>query len=132
MRMLIKRSQIEKLSDRDARLLCYALGPLSGALMLRFSHFRREDPSIRFHAFHSILTGVFWALLWCSLVLLEIISPWFMGAVLREIQFATNAYFVVIWCILMMTAYRGERFVSIPFLHDMAERFATSRAARSA
>jgi uncharacterized membrane protein len=55
-----------------------------------------------------------------------------MGAILREIQFATNAYFVVIWCILMMTAYRGERFVSIPFLHDMAARFANSRAVSAA
>ena len=121
---LPKESRTDPISHREARVFCYVLGPISGVLMLQLRPWS-EIWSVRFHAYHSIVTGAFWGLLWLSLQLAESLSPsWLMGAFMREMQFLTNFCFIIVWGLLMVTAYWGERFVSFPFLHQLAVRLA--------
>jgi uncharacterized membrane protein len=109
------------LSDGDARVLCYALGPISGALFLRLRQYGGVW-SVRFHAFHSILMTGFWALVWSMLRLIEEISPWFLSTVARELRLVVNLGFLVAWAMLLVSAYDGRRFVIVPFVHELAVR----------
>lgn len=107
-----------------ARLACYLLGPLSGALILLG---RRTSMlwSVRFHAWNSILLGALWAAAWLLAESLETVAPsWFSRTVASELQFLLNASFALVWGLQALSAYRGERFVPIPAVHDLASRLA--------
>ncbi len=110
-----------RFSRGESRALCYAAGALSGAFFLNFRH-HAGDWSIRFHAVHSMLLTAVWAFAWSALRLIESISPWFLSVLVREIRFAVDLGFVVVWAALLITAYRGSRLALIPFIHSFAVR----------
>lgn len=117
------QNQAKVVSDAQARFFCYMLGPFSGMLMLYLNRYGTSW-SVRFHAFHSILMTGLWAGAWGILRLIEQISPWLLGAMAREIRFAANLGFVLLWVSLLVTAYEGSRCAAIPPLHSLAVKLA--------
>lgn len=111
------------LSEAGARVLCYAGGAVSAALMLQLRQYGHVW-SIRFHAFHSILITAAWAAIWGALRGIEAVSPWFLATVAREARFAANLAFVILWVYLLVAAYRGGREVISVSLHNLAVRLA--------
>ncbi len=117
------RNPVSRRLQALARMFCYALGPLSAALILRFRQFGNVW-SIRFHAFHSVLLTAAWALVWSALRGAEKILPWFLSVVVRELRLAVNLSFVLMWVLLVATAYEGRRFAAVPLIHRLAVRLA--------
>jgi uncharacterized membrane protein len=122
-------SRTRRLPDAAARMVCYALGPVSAAWMLYLRQYGAVW-SIRFHAFHSILMTGAWALIWSALRGVEAAFPWFLATTIRELRFATNLAFALIWVFLLATAYGGGRCATIPFVHGLAVRLARRNANR--
>lgn len=109
--------------DGLLRVFCYALGPLSAALILRFRH-SADIWSIRFHAFHSILLTTVGAALWGALRTAEHLAPWFLSVLLRELRFAMTLGFLVAWAFILITAWGGRRCATVPWIHEWAVRLA--------
>ncbi len=116
-------SRTRRLPDAVARVLCYALGAVSAALMLQLRQYGSVW-SIRFHAFHSMLMTASWAVIWSALRGIEAVFPWFLATTIRELRFAVNLGFVLVWVFLLATAYGGGRCATIPFVHGLAVRLA--------
>ncbi len=116
-----------RLPHAAARVLCYVLGPLSAALILRFRQLGGIW-SIRFHAFHSVLMSTLWALVWSGLRGIEKLFPWFLSTTIRELRFVTTLAFALIWVFLLVTAYGGRRCAAVPFVHQLAVRLARRSA----
>jgi uncharacterized membrane protein len=111
------------ISEADARVLCYVLGPVSGAWVL---HQRRFSSiwSVRFHAIHSLLMSSVWLVAWATLRLIEEISPWFFATLIGEIRFVMNLCFLLGWMFLLVAAYQGERCAILPFIHRLSVKLA--------
>ncbi|NNL65416.1 MAG: hypothetical protein HKP30_04170 [Myxococcales bacterium] len=97
------------LDPKVGGLLCYLLGIISG---IAFLILEKEDRDIRFHAYQSIATfgGIFVLSVgfgWVPLV------GW-MG------QMLLGPIAVILWVVLMVKAYQGERF-KLPVIGDWAE-----------
>jgi uncharacterized membrane protein len=117
------RNDAGRLSEAEARLLCYLLGPVSSAWVL---HLRRYSSvwSVRFHAFHSLLMSGVWVACWGTLSLIEQITPWFFSALIREVRFAMDLCFLLGWLLLLASAYQGERCAILPLIHGLSVRLA--------
>lgn len=113
---------MERLTETEARIGCYLLGPVPGALML----FARSHGgwAIRFHATHSLLMTAFWSAAWGGLRLLEEVSPWFLGMVVREFRLVVNLTFLAVWVLLLIAAFEGNRGAVVPFVHRLAVKLA--------
>jgi uncharacterized membrane protein len=108
------------LAENVAGLLCYLLGWVTGLIFLLID----KRPSVRFHAKQSIV--VFGALHILSIILGNLFGMSFvmhggMGfsfgyALIKLVQLAA----LVLWILLMIKAYQGERF-RVPFAADLAE-----------
>ncbi len=109
--------------DAAARVFCYVLGPVSASLMLWFRQYGAVW-SIRFHAFHSLLMAGLWALSWSALRAIEEFFPWFLSTTIRELRFAMNLGFLLVWAFLLATAYGGGRCATVPVVHGFAVRLA--------
>jgi uncharacterized membrane protein/ribosomal protein L40E len=104
------------LEPNIAGLLCYVLGWVTG---LVFILIEKENKFVRFHAMQSIVT--FGALTVLS-ILLSILSRipaigilfWILGIIVGILAF-------VLWIVLMVKAYQGERF-KLPIAGDIAEK----------
>jgi uncharacterized membrane protein len=105
-----------------AGLLCYALGWIGG---LVFFLIEKENKFVRFHAMQSII--VFGAL-----TVLQIAIAMFMGIfgminlgvlipVLSLINGLVALAVLVLWVVLMVKAYQGEKF-KLPIAGDIAEK----------
>lgn len=125
----IRKREASRWSDAEARVLCYLFGPVFSALML-FSRQGHVWP-IRFHAVHSMLLTAAWGLAWGALRLVEEITPWFLGTLLRELRFAMNLGCLLVWICLLIAAYRGVRCAAVPYLHGLAVRLARRSEKRS-
>ena len=92
-----------------AATLAYALGFVSGILMLVLE---RRDRYVRFHAMQSTIT--FLAILVGQVVLgfIPLLGPPLSGLL--------GLLGVVLWVLLMVKAFQGERF-KLPMIGDMAE-----------
>jgi len=91
-------------------LLCYALGWVSGLIFLLVE---KENAYVRFHALQSLVT--FGVLHIASFAIL--IIP-FLGALL---SFLIGIVSVVLWVVLMVKAYQGERY-KLPVIGDFVEQ----------
>ncbi|MBN9658988.1 MAG: hypothetical protein J0H49_12465 [Acidobacteria bacterium] len=112
-----------RFSEAQVRVLCYLLGPLSGALLLHLRTYGAAWP-VRFHAIHSILLTAVWGIGWGLLRFVEEITPWILSTFAREMRLAMNLGFIVAWICLLIAAYQGRRCAVVPFVHRMAARFA--------
>ena len=105
------------------RAWCYLLGPVSAAFILKMRRYA-GIPTVRFHAFHSMLVAAVWAMVSLTLWAAESVSPWFLGTLLRETRFMFNLVFAGIWGGLVIAAYRGWSFTIFRSLEQQARRWA--------
>ncbi len=115
------------LRERDASLLCYVLGWVSG---LFFLFMEKENKLIRFHAMQSVMTFglitiiflVFAGIDWIIVLTQAWELPGFF--VLLDIIdiIITLLYFVtfILWVLLMYKSYQGDK-VKLPVIGDAAE-----------
>src|SRR5580698_5918683 len=110
------------LSENVAGLLCYVLGWVTGLIF----YFIDKRPYVRFHAAQSIVV-------FGGLHILSIVVGMFFGFSLLagglsgfSIGYAfyglVNVIVLILWILLMVKAYQGERF-RVPIAADLAEKF---------
>lgn len=101
------------LDENVAGLLCYVVWWISG---LVFFLLEKDNKFIRFHALQSII--VFGILTLAGIVIGWIawmpIIGWLIGA-------AFWLFCVVLWIVLMVKAYQGEKY-KLPWVGDLAEK----------
>lgn len=104
------------LNQNVAALLCYVLGWVTGLIFILLE---KRNEYVRFHAMQSIVTfGAFTAmgvLLW----LLGLIP--YIGILFDILGWLLLVLAVILWALLMVESYQGERYV-IPWFGDFAER----------
>jgi len=98
------------LEENVAGLLCYVLGWVTGLI---FFLIEKDSKFVRFHAMQSII--VFGALSVVSIVIGWIpIIGWGISGLISLLA-------LVLWIILMIKAYQGEKF-KLPWAGDLAEK----------
>jgi uncharacterized membrane protein/ribosomal protein L40E len=104
------------LEPNIAGLLCYLAGWVTG---LVFILIEKENKFVRFHAMQSIVTFGAFTILWIPLsifVRLDILWGLFW-----VIELIVSILAFVLWIVLMVKAYQGERF-KLPIAGDIAEK----------
>lgn len=98
------------LEPRLAGLLCYLLGFVSGVVFLIVE---KEDRYVRFHAYQSVAT-------FAGLLVLSAVLGWVpvVGGIARALLGPAS---LILWIVLMVKAYQGERF-KLPAVGDWAEQ----------
>jgi uncharacterized membrane protein len=110
-----------QMAENVAGLLCYVLGWLTGLIF----YFIDKRPYVRFHAAQSIV--VFGGLTILRIVLGMFLGMSFFAGGWAFFSFAGAIFSLlfllgfVLWIILMIKAYQGERF-RVPFAADLADR----------
>jgi uncharacterized membrane protein len=111
------------LTENVAGLLCYVLGWITGLVFYLID----KRPYVRFHAAQSIV--VFGALHIVSFVLgMFFVASFFSGgfSLAWGLHMLIDLVALVLWVLLMVKAYQGERF-RVPVAADFAEKiFKTS------
>ena len=98
--------------DRNiAGLLAYALGWISGLIVILVE---KNNDFVRFHAMQSIVT-------FGALTVLNLVFGSLLGFFMFLIPFL-NLLGVVLWILLMVKAYQGERY-KLPVIGDLAEEW---------
>jgi uncharacterized membrane protein len=92
-----------------AGLLCYLLGLITGIVFLIIE---KENRFVRFHAYQSL--AVFGALFVLSLI------AGFIPLIGKPISFLLAPVGLILWILLMVKAYQGERY-KLPVAGDWAE-----------
>ena len=98
------------LEENVAGLLCYVLGWITG---LVFFLIEKESKLVRFHALQSIIVfGI--------LSIAVIVISWIpiIGGIIGAL---IGLLALVLWIILMIKAYQGEKF-KLPWAGDLAEK----------
>jgi uncharacterized membrane protein len=99
------------LQENIAALLAYALGWISGLIVILVE---KDNRFVRFHAMQSIIT--FGALTILSILLGNLLV--FFGFLVPFL----NLLGIVLWILLMVKAYQGERY-RLPIIGDLAEEW---------
>jgi len=110
-----------QMAENVAGLLCYVVGWVTGLIFF----FIDKRPFVRFHAAQSIVV-------FGGLHILSIVLGMFFGVSLFATGFAgfsiawalvglVNIVAIVLWIVLMIKAYQGERF-RVPVAADIAEK----------
>jgi uncharacterized membrane protein len=106
-----------------AALLSYLLGWITGIIFLLIE----KDSYVRFHAVQSIFTfGILDVLIIILSILASIglaLGGWGVWLVLHWIIDLIWLLSLVLWILLMIKAYQGERF-KLPIVGDIAEKYA--------
>ncbi|MFQ5574699.1 MAG: DUF4870 domain-containing protein [Terriglobia bacterium] len=107
------------MDPKVASLLCYLFGWVSGLI---FFLIEKDDKDVRFHALQSILVN--------AAVFVILIAYAIVGALLAFVGLGVISMllypvlllgFFVLWIVLMVKAYGGERW-KLPVVGDIAER----------
>jgi uncharacterized membrane protein len=110
-----------QMDEKVAGLLCYVFGWITGLIF----YFIDKRPYVRFHAAQSIV--VFGGLHVISIVLgmffgLSLLSGGLAGLSMGYAVYGlVNLVGLVLWILLMVKAYQGERF-RVPIAADIAEK----------
>jgi len=109
------------MAENVASLLCYVLGWVTGLIFFLID----KRPNVRFHASQSIV--VFGSLHILSLLLGSFFGFSLLAGGLGGFGFGILLYWLVsilslvLWILLMVKAYQGERF-RVPVAADLAEK----------
>jgi len=109
------------MAESVAGALCYSLGWVTGLIF----YFIDKRPSVRFHAAQSIV--VFGALHILHEILRVFFGISFLGGEWGTFTFGYGLYRLlhlvtfILWLVLMIKAYQGERF-RVPIAADIAEQ----------
>ncbi|RPJ62410.1 MAG: DUF4870 domain-containing protein [Dehalococcoidia bacterium] len=99
------------LEENVAALLSYVVGWVTGLI---FFLIEKDSKFVKFHAMQSIITfGGLMVISWI-LTIIPVIG-WVIGMILGILAF-------VLWIVLMVKAYKGERY-KLPFIGDLAEKW---------
>jgi uncharacterized membrane protein len=93
-----------------AAMLCYAIGWVTGLI---FFVLEKDSRFVKFHAMQSIIVSLALSVVWYTLLMIP-----FIGWILSFILFPAG---VVLWILLMVKAYNGEKF-KMPLAGDIAEQ----------
>ena len=93
-----------------AALLSYLLGFITGII---FYVLEKENKFVRFHAMQSIIVFGFFIVVSIIALVVPVIGPVISGL--------ANLASLVLWVILMIKAYQGEKF-KLPVAGDIAEQ----------
>lgn len=114
-----------------AGALSYVLGLITGIIFVLLE----KDSFVRFHAFQSIVFNVAWIALWIAFTIFSAIVGFIpaVGGILALIigfivSLGLGLGGFVLWIVLIIKAYQGQRW-KLPYLGDMAERYAGSQTA---
>ena len=99
-------------------LLSYVFGWITGLI---FFLIEEKDEFVRFHAMQSLI--VFGAITVVSIVLGILFMIPFLGPILGAFFWIAT---VVLWIILMVKAYQGERY-KLPIAGNLAEKYSVKR-----
>ena len=105
------------MDPKVAGLLCYLLTWVTG---LVFYLIEKENKDVRFHALQAILFGAAWAVIWIAVsILTPVLSLIFsgFGILMGLVWFASWVVFLIMWIMLMVRAYQGERW-KLPVIGD--------------
>jgi len=104
------------LEENTAGALCYVLGWITGII---FYILEKENKTVRFHALQSIIVflplTIIVGILQGILLFIPFIG-WAISGLMGLLMF-------ILWLILMLKAYRGEKF-KLPIVGDIAEKHA--------
>jgi uncharacterized membrane protein/ribosomal protein L40E len=103
------------LEPNVAGLLCYVLGWITG---LVFILIEKENKFVRFHAMQSIVTFGAFSVLWIPFSILSQMD--ILRVLFGILQAVTGILAFVLWIVLMIKAYQGERY-KLPIVGDIAE-----------
>ncbi len=109
------------LEQNTAALLSYLFTWVTGLI---FYLLEKNNKYVRFHAMQSILFGIAMVLAGVLLVILTTLLryiPFIGGMASMLLSFAYWIGSVIIWILLMVKAFQGERY-KLPFIGDIAER----------
>ncbi|MGD0855394.1 MAG: DUF4870 domain-containing protein [Dehalococcoidia bacterium] len=99
------------LEENVAALLSYLVGWITGLI---FFLIEKDSKFVKFHAMQSIIT--FGGLMILSWILASIpFIGWVIGSILGVLA-------LVLWILLMIKAYQGEKF-KLPVVGDLAEKW---------
>ena len=99
------------MEENVAGLLCYLVGWVSG---LVFFLIEKDSKFVKFHAMQSIITFVaLTVIMWIANVIPLI--GWLISGLVGLLA-------LVLWIILMIKAYKGEKF-KLPVIGDLAEKW---------
>jgi len=104
------------LEPNIAGLLCYALWWITGLIFILME---KENQFIRFHAMQSIVT--FGAITVVMVVLSVLRELWLVGVLFAALYGIAWILAVVLWIVLMVKAYQGERY-KLPIAGEFAEK----------
>jgi uncharacterized membrane protein len=94
-----------------AATLSYVLGFVTGIV---FFVLEKDSPFVKFHALQSTIFFLAYVIIWS---VLWTVAWWIMWLLALPIWLAV----VVLWLVLMLKAYQGERF-KLPVIGDIAEQ----------
>jgi len=104
------------LEPNVAGLLCYVLGWITG---LVFILIEKENKFVRFHAMQSIVTFGAFSVLWIPFYIFSRLD--ILAILFGILQAIVGVLVLVLWIVLMVKAYQGERF-KLPIAGDIAEK----------
>ncbi len=116
------------LAPNVAGALSYVLGLVTGILFLVIE----QNRFVRFHAYQAIFLSVAWIALWIGLSILTGIVGMIPGLGLLVallgllVSLGLSLGGLVLWIVLIARAYQGHSW-KLPYIGDMAERYAGSR-----
>jgi uncharacterized membrane protein len=93
-----------------AAMLCYAIGWVTGLI---FFVLEKDSRFVKYHAMQSIIVSLAFTVVWYALLMIPII-----GWMISPFVFLGG---VVLWILLMVKAYNGEKF-KMPVAGDIAEQ----------
>lgn len=112
------------MSDNVAALLCYILGLITGILFLVLAPYN-QNRTVRFHAFQSIFFNVAMIALFIVAgiigAIFSAVLPIFGTLLWGLISFVLWIGALIIWIILMVKAYSGQKWV-LPIIGPLAEK----------
>ena len=105
-----KKNTVLGVTENLEGLLCYALGWVSGLVFLLLE---QKNTFVRFHALQSLVTFLAFFILSAVIGFIPVLGI-LVGLVLWPLG-------VVLWIVLMVKAYKGERY-KLPMVGDFVEK----------
>ena len=99
------------LEENVAGLLCYIVGWISG---LVFFLIEKDSKFVKFHAMQSIITSVALMIIFWVVNIIPFVG-WAISGIVGVLA-------LVLWIVLMIKAYQGEKF-KLPVIGDLAEKW---------
>ena len=113
------------LDPKVAGALTYVFTFVTGIIFLLIE---KDDDYVRFHAGQAVAFGVAVVAAWIALTIASIILdliPWIGPILITLAEIVTLVGALVLWIVLMVKAYQGERF-QLPFLGELGQKVTAS------